>query len=195
MTIERRTLWIRTGLMIIAAALLAGIVYLVTRDDEALDDEEIISFQECVDAGHPVLETFPRICKLPSGKTFVEEVITLACLEDSDCSGGLSCQGGICTDFAVETSCQMNSDCEIINRSLKFACCWAGACDTADYSEPKWVAVNAKWFAGQRATACPSARECGPVPLCYGAKVVVAGEESYEAQCVTNTCQKVPRGK
>ncbi|MDP2648253.1 MAG: hypothetical protein Q8P35_03375 [Candidatus Yanofskybacteria bacterium] len=195
MEIEKRQLLVRVGLWVILAALLAGAIFMVMRDEGPKDDALITSFQECADAGHPVLDTFPRICKLPSGETFVEEVVIRTCQEDSDCSEGLSCQGGICTDFAVEISCQLDSDCEIINRSLKFACCWAGACDVVDYSEPKWVAVNAKWYSDQKATACPSARECGPVPLCRDAKAVVVGEESYEAQCIANACQKVPRGK
>src|SRR3989344_780081 len=32
---------------------------------------EINSFEECVFAGYPVLETYPEQCKTPDGKTFV----------------------------------------------------------------------------------------------------------------------------
>ena len=35
----------------------------------AIDD-----FEECIQAGFPVLQTYPRICKTPDGRTFVEEV-------------------------------------------------------------------------------------------------------------------------
>ncbi|NOZ76363.1 MAG: hypothetical protein GXO65_01500 [Euryarchaeota archaeon] len=34
----------------------------------------ITSFQECVQAGYPVMESYPRQCRTPDGRTFVEEV-------------------------------------------------------------------------------------------------------------------------
>jgi len=41
---------------------------------EQFREDIIESFEDCVNAGLPVLESYPRQCKLPSGKTFVEEV-------------------------------------------------------------------------------------------------------------------------
>ncbi len=32
------------------------------------------SFDECVAAGYPILESYPRQCKTPDGKTFVEDI-------------------------------------------------------------------------------------------------------------------------
>lgn len=34
--------------------------------------EEITNFDECVVAGYPIFESYPRQCKTPDGKTFVE---------------------------------------------------------------------------------------------------------------------------
>lgn len=34
---------------------------------------EISSFEECVDAGYPVQESYPRKCAIPDGQTFTEE--------------------------------------------------------------------------------------------------------------------------
>ena len=34
----------------------------------------INSFEECVSAGYPVLESYPRQCKTPDGKTFTEDI-------------------------------------------------------------------------------------------------------------------------
>ncbi len=34
----------------------------------------IESFKECVEAGYPVLESYPRQCKTPEGRTFTEEI-------------------------------------------------------------------------------------------------------------------------
>ena len=35
---------------------------------------EISSFEECVSAGYPIMESYPRKCKAPSGKTFTEDI-------------------------------------------------------------------------------------------------------------------------
>ena len=36
--------------------------------------DEITSFEECVEAGYPVMESYPRQCRTPDGRTFTEEV-------------------------------------------------------------------------------------------------------------------------
>ncbi len=36
---------------------------------------DVKSFEDCLDAGYPVLESFPRQCKTPDGRTFAEEVV------------------------------------------------------------------------------------------------------------------------
>lgn len=35
---------------------------------------EIIDFKSCVEAGFPVMESYPRQCRGPSGEVFVEEI-------------------------------------------------------------------------------------------------------------------------
>ncbi len=37
-------------------------------------DEEINSFEECVDAGYSVMESYPRKCTTPNDQTFVEDI-------------------------------------------------------------------------------------------------------------------------
>lgn len=37
-------------------------------------DVPITTFEECVAAGHPVMESYPRQCAVPGGQTFVEEL-------------------------------------------------------------------------------------------------------------------------
>ncbi len=36
--------------------------------------EEITSFEECVEAGYPVQESYPRRCALPDGRVYAEEI-------------------------------------------------------------------------------------------------------------------------
>jgi len=37
-------------------------------------EPEVNNFQECVEAGYVIMESYPRQCKTPAGKTFVEEL-------------------------------------------------------------------------------------------------------------------------
>jgi len=69
------------GILVVALLVIgaAGIV-LLTELDKATVDSEIDSFEECVKAGYPILESYPRQCQIPSqipsGETFTEETAT-----------------------------------------------------------------------------------------------------------------------
>jgi hypothetical protein len=57
------------GAVLIAVVLfLAGIVYFNK------GYSGVSSFDECVEAGHPVMESFPRKCAVPNGPTFTEDI-------------------------------------------------------------------------------------------------------------------------
>lgn len=36
--------------------------------------EKVTTFAECAEAGYPVIESYPRQCKTPNGKTFKEDI-------------------------------------------------------------------------------------------------------------------------
>ena len=57
---------------------------------------EISSFDECVAAGYPVMESYPRQCKTSDGTTFVEEIVPCV-----DRCGDGECQRVVC----LETGC------------------------------------------------------------------------------------------
>lgn len=44
------------------------------RGDRAEAPVEITSFEECVEAGNPVMESYPRQCRTEDGQLFVEEI-------------------------------------------------------------------------------------------------------------------------
>ncbi|MBD3210577.1 hypothetical protein GF318_04315 [Candidatus Micrarchaeota archaeon] len=128
--------------------------------------ENITSFEECVQAGYPVMESYPRQCRTPDGKTFES-------LSDR-------------FEISKNTSCNEDSDCLLVNRELGFSCCWAGVCEAVNYSEDKWIAVNRKWFNESREQYCP--RNCGPRPPCFVEPLNI----NYSARCIGNQCEKVP---
>src|SRR3989344_2284690 len=60
--------------LILLAVLLLGVVsaiYLFGNQKEKLSG--ITSFDECLKAGYPVMESYPRQCKTADGKEFVED--------------------------------------------------------------------------------------------------------------------------
>ncbi len=89
------------------------------------------SFEECVSAGYPVMESYPRQCRAPDGKQFVE---TIPGKEQCEIAGGLwgiwgnqvsataSCNqstsdvGMQCTDSSqCQSFCQANQGAEILS--------------------------------------------------------------------------------
>lgn len=66
------TLW-----LIMAAGLLAACSGPAASEDSADSHSQVIdSFEACVQAGNPVLESYPRQCRAAGGQLFVEEVET-----------------------------------------------------------------------------------------------------------------------
>lgn len=51
--------------------------YLVNLDT----DKKIDSFEDCVNADYTIMESYPRKCRTPDDRVFVEVI----CVEDSDC--------------------------------------------------------------------------------------------------------------
>ena len=52
----------------------------------AMESSSINNFEECAAAGNPVMESYPRQCRTPDGKHFVEEIESSEeCFIDSDC--------------------------------------------------------------------------------------------------------------
>jgi hypothetical protein len=133
----------------------------ITANNTQTDD--ISSFEECVAAGNPIMESYPRQCR-SGNRTFVSLIDLF--------------------QLGKNTICNEDSDCVLADESLGFSCCHAGACAQIDYSEDKWVAVNGTWFSSQRAEHCPS--ECGPAPGCP----IRILNDSFEAVCNAGACEK-----
>ncbi|MBU0527191.1 hypothetical protein KKE92_01815 [Candidatus Micrarchaeota archaeon] len=134
----------------------------ITINDTRLSN--ISSFEECVAAGNPVMESYPRQCR-SGAQTFVS-------LDDL---------------FQVnkDTRCNENPDCILVDESLGFPCCWVGACAQINYSQDKWIAVNGTWFGLQKNKYCTN--DCGPAPGCP----IQLVNDSFEAICSNGFCEKV----
>lgn len=81
-------------------ALIGGLgigAWVMNKDDKLLDSatdddttSEINSFDECVLAGYPVMESFPEQCSVPGGETFVSDVATDEEVAEAVCADGYS---------------------------------------------------------------------------------------------------------
>jgi hypothetical protein len=61
-----KTLWI-----VIGAAVIGGLIfYAVNKPQTAV----VTDFISCSEAGYPIMESYPRQCKVPGGKTYVEDL-------------------------------------------------------------------------------------------------------------------------
>jgi len=125
------------------------------------------TFQDCVNAGYPIQETYPRQCKTPDGRTITSDTDVF--------------------DTTRDTKCGDDSECLLVNGKNGFSCCWMGRCDQADYSRGEWQAVNGAWYMQQRTQTCPKEAECGPAPMCP----TKAPVGNYKAACVNSKCIKL----
>jgi len=54
---------------------LLGIIFYLTQNLQNIDDIYFVdNFQECLEQGHPIMESYPRQCKTPDGRVFTEEI-------------------------------------------------------------------------------------------------------------------------
>lgn len=62
-------IWILGISVVILSIVIFSILYLKDKVNQ-----NITNFEECVGAGYPVMESYPRQCKVPNGPTFVENI-------------------------------------------------------------------------------------------------------------------------
>jgi len=60
------------GIIGIILLIAVGIILLSLFD--YIPTEEITNFEECVEAGHSILESYPRQCRTPDGRSFTESI-------------------------------------------------------------------------------------------------------------------------
>lgn len=62
---------------LLALAILLGLALFFTNREETNNgnnNPSVSNFEECVEAGYPVLESYPPQCKTPDGKTFAQDI-------------------------------------------------------------------------------------------------------------------------
>ena len=67
--ISKKTVWLSLLLSLVAAAALLALFFATRPAPRA-----VTNFKECLAAGYPILESYPRRCRTPDGRTFVEDI-------------------------------------------------------------------------------------------------------------------------
>lgn len=63
------------AVIVLAIIILLALYFLLTSFRMEIEDPtfEVNSFEECADAGYPVMESFPEQCRAPDGRSFTKE--------------------------------------------------------------------------------------------------------------------------
>ncbi len=88
MQITKPFITLATVVVIVGLCIGVGLAFLLTCTGEnCLLQREVSrvpnSFEECAAAGHPIMESYPRQCKVPGGGTFTEQTSSSSSSEDS----------------------------------------------------------------------------------------------------------------
>lgn len=117
----------------LAVVILGGFLLFkyVIEEDLPAQNSLVTNFEQCVQAGYPVMESYPRQCRVPSGELFVESVTNpepKPVVKDGCFVGG--CSGQICSEnegamstceYRPEYACYKNATCE---RQVNGKCGW-----------------------------------------------------------------------
>lgn len=69
--------------------------------EDTNNDKNITSFEDCINAGYSVMESYPRQCRDSLNRTFVEEVEVIACDRDTK-----NCGNGVYVGRNVNNNCE-----------------------------------------------------------------------------------------
>jgi hypothetical protein len=150
-------------------AVVCAILMLQTGCLQQTDPRDVKTFEDCKNAGYPILEYYPRQCTTPDNRTITSDKDVL--------------------DATQVIICNDDMDCRLVNRKYGLGCCHSGRCNPIDYSEYEWTAVNGEWYQRQAKQTCPKDTECGPAPACEQKTV----NNNYKAACINGKCQKIQR--
>jgi hypothetical protein len=71
---DKLIIWITALFLVVGGAYFIFQKPAVVHDDNAIKPAQVNNFDECVAAGNPVAESYPRQCSTPDGKHFTENI-------------------------------------------------------------------------------------------------------------------------
>lgn len=114
--------------LVIVCLIVGGLLYALSKNIEEQRILSITNFEQCAEAGYPIMESYPEQCATPDGRTFVNERQTENTGEGlglqangcavAGCSGQLCVSadeaGNIVTtcEYRAEYACYKEASCE-----------------------------------------------------------------------------------
>jgi eight-cysteine-cluster-containing protein len=129
----------QTGFWILFLGIIGVVVYLIAfYVPQSLPQKlDITSFEECVAAGNPVMESYPRQCRAEDGQLFVENLEDpIGVLPSLRTPGAYDecvitgCSGQICADEEVTTTCEYKEE---------YACYKEAVCERQKNGVCEWT--------------------------------------------------------
>jgi eight-cysteine-cluster-containing protein len=127
---------------IFAILVIIGLVYIVNEKKTAI--AEIDSYDECAEAGYPIMESFPPRCATPDGRSFTassSEVLTSPATTTGTTTESITksckptgCSGQICSDEDVASTCEYRE---------VYACYKQARCERQATGECGWTETTA----------------------------------------------------
>lgn len=90
-------------LAVFVLLLLLGGVYIWAFSRHGNSSESVDSFEECLNAGSPIMESFPRQCRTKDGRLFIEQLDNLPVPVQPAAESNL---GGVCKNLCGDGVCQ-----------------------------------------------------------------------------------------
>ncbi|MBU2236043.1 hypothetical protein KKA01_03220 [Patescibacteria group bacterium] len=133
----------------------------------------ITSFDECIAAGYPAIESYPRQCS-DGNNTFTEvinktiDTVSKECVVDEDCT------------FVFKTI-DINNEMNI--------CCGMPSC--VSFEDDRWISLNKESYISFYADV-KSQYDCDSIVCPLTEACLLTNEDKhYEAQCIDGQCSKV----
>jgi len=125
----------------VVALIAGGLLYALAKNIEEQKILSITSFQECAEAGYPIMESYPEQCATPDGRTFINEEQQQTSndglgLQANGCAVA-GCSGQLCVsaDEAgdVVTTCEYRAE---------YACYKEASCEPQANGKCGWTMSN-----------------------------------------------------
>lgn len=130
----------------------------VEHDHNLNDDHHVTNFEECVAAGNPVMESYPRQCRTKDGRLFVEEVAMQVPNPPQGVVVGEGCAIGGCSAQLCGEEGEIENVATTCEWQPQYACYQNATCERQADGQCGWTETTElqQCLSGAEATSTPS---------------------------------------
>ena len=128
--------------LVVVLAIVAGLFFAFSANRGQQQLLSIANFEQCAEAGYPVMESYPRQCRTPDGRNFTEDISDVS---DTQPDGGISfngcavagCSGQLCV--SAEDASEVVTTCEF---RAEYACYRKASCEPQANGKCGWTQTS-----------------------------------------------------